>query len=63
MTKTEFDIKNAALVQEVQRLKGNIAAIKDMNQELKDELTNYRTAIAAVKWLWEQAEKQKPFQL
>lgn len=43
-----------------------IAGLKEEVRELKEELDHYRTAVSAVKWLWDQAIKiseKRPFQL
>lgn len=37
--------------------------LKEKLQEVKEELAHYRAAVAAMKWLWDQAQSQRPFQL
>ena len=36
---------------------------KDELIAAKEELAHYRAAVSAVKWLWDQASKQREFQL
>lgn len=43
-----------------------IAELKECIRELKEELNYYRTAMSAVKWLWDKAvqiSEKNPFQL
>lgn len=49
--------------QTIERQGQQIGQLKDRIIGLEEELRHYRTAIAAVRWLWEQAAKQRPFQL
>jgi hypothetical protein len=37
--------------------------LEEKLQEAQEELRHYRAAVAAVKWLWDRANEQQPFQL
>lgn len=40
-----------------------IDKLKERLREAIGELNHYRTAVAAVKWLWDRAGNERPFQL
>jgi len=40
-----------------------IDKLKEELGDYKEEVQHYRMAISGVKWLWEQAAQQRPFQL
>ena len=59
-----------AMREDIDRLEQRLADSKEANRkladelrEVKEELRHYQMAVSAVRWLWEQAQKQQPFQL
>ena len=62
MTKTEQQ-RIEDLDRENTKLFGKVESLQAENRELREEVMHYRTAVSAVKWLWDQAGKQTPFQL
>ena len=46
-----------------ERLRKENTRLSDDNQDMSYELTHYRAAVAAVKWLWDQASAGRPFQM
>lgn len=61
---------SAKLKEEIARLERisekdseTISNLREQIVDLKEELNHYRTAVAAVKWLMDQAQNQRPFQL
>jgi prefoldin subunit 5 len=47
----------------IEFLKDQLRKLKEERQEMQEELRHYRAAVAAVKWLWDQANQQPGFQL
>lgn len=47
----------------IESLRNALTNCQEERNDLKEELNHYRTAVAAVKWLWDQAQNRPPFQL
>lgn len=65
MTKNEQErLKFLEMLERDQpKLLEKISKLAEDKLILKEELNQYRTAVAGVKWLWEQVNNQQPFQL
>ncbi len=62
MTKSEQQhLEN--LEQDNARLLLKVESLESVNREQSTELRHYRMAVSALKWLWDQANQQIPFQL